>query len=149
MVKNIIREIIEVSLAAGHSINDGQAAFMVKAVVLDPQSGFKTETELTKADIAKLVEVCVARLTDETSVSLGTMNMQVAFGQLYKSYGECKTRAPLTRTSLALDPSVTQPLVSSLPPPLHAYMCSIIQLRRQNELACPCQHLTLSFRLQS
>lgn len=57
MIKSIIREIVAVCAERQVAVQDDLAAFMVKAVVLDPSSNFKSDSEMTKEDIADLVEV--------------------------------------------------------------------------------------------
>ncbi|VDO72753.1 unnamed protein product [Schistosoma curassoni] len=51
----------------------------VKAVVLDPASGFLPDKPLDNEDIKKLIELCVNRVTDQESPSVDTIKMQVFF----------------------------------------------------------------------
>ena len=56
VIKSIIREIVAICAEEGHVVHDDLAAFMVKSVVLNPTSGFKSDTEMTKEDIAEPVK---------------------------------------------------------------------------------------------
>jgi hypothetical protein len=61
---------------------------MLKAAVLSPSSGFKSNSEMTKEDIANLVESCVGKLCDDESTATATIKMQVHFGRMYQSHGD-------------------------------------------------------------
>jgi len=88
VIKSIIREIVAICAEEGHVVHDDLAAFMVKSVVLSPSSGFKSDSEMTKEDIAGLVDACVSKLVDTDSTSTATIKMQVHFGRVYQSYGD-------------------------------------------------------------
>jgi hypothetical protein len=57
VIKSIIREIVAICAERGTLVNEDLTAFMVKAVVLNPDSGFKSDAEMTRDDIGELVEV--------------------------------------------------------------------------------------------
>ncbi|CAL8103925.1 unnamed protein product [Calicophoron daubneyi] len=79
VITRIIREIIQECLAKGEEVSETLVAYIVKAVVLDPESDFLPDKPLTKHDVQKLVKMCVDRLLDRESPSLDTMKMQVFF----------------------------------------------------------------------
>ncbi|XP_043447835.1 cilia- and flagella-associated protein 206 isoform X3 [Prionailurus bengalensis] len=85
VIKNIIREIGQECAAHGETVSETLAAFMVKAVVLDPSNGFNMDRTLMKSDVQKLVKLCVSRLLDSKNPSLDTIKMQVYFDMNYTS----------------------------------------------------------------
>uniref|UniRef100_A0A8P0P6J8 Cilia- and flagella-associated protein 206 n=3 Tax=Canis lupus familiaris TaxID=9615 RepID=A0A8P0P6J8_CANLF len=87
VIKNIIREIGQECAGHGEIVSETLAAFMVKAVVLDPSNGFNMDRTLMKSDVQKLVKVCVCRLLDSKNPSLDTIKMQVYFDMNYTSRG--------------------------------------------------------------
>ncbi|XP_056284443.1 cilia- and flagella-associated protein 206 [Pseudoliparis swirei] len=88
VIKNIILEIVHESAARGHVVSDTLAAFMVKAVVLDPRNGFNVDRTLTIQDVQKLQELCLDKLSEQCSPSLDTIKMQVYFDISYTSRRE-------------------------------------------------------------
>ncbi|XP_044531319.1 cilia- and flagella-associated protein 206 [Gracilinanus agilis] len=88
VIKNIIREIGQECAHYGESVSETLVAFMVKAVVLDPSNGFNMDRNLTRADVQKLVKLCVNRLLDKKNPSLDTIKMQVYFDMNYTNRGE-------------------------------------------------------------
>ncbi|XP_069382963.1 cilia- and flagella-associated protein 206 isoform X2 [Paralichthys olivaceus] len=88
VIKNIIHEIVRECAARGHVVSDTLAAFMVKAVVLDPRNGFNVDRTLTKQDVQKLEELCLDKLMEKCSPSLDTIKMQVYFDINYTSRRE-------------------------------------------------------------
>lgn len=83
VIKNIIREIAQECAGKGQVVSETLVAFMVKAVVLDPDNGFNVDRTLTKADVQKLIKICVYRLLEKDSPSLDTVKMQVYFDMNY------------------------------------------------------------------
>ncbi|KAI9012746.1 hypothetical protein BC832DRAFT_589731 [Gaertneriomyces semiglobifer] len=61
------------------TISDTLAAFMVRAVVLDPTNGFRIEHELAKDEVERLIKLCVDRITAVDSPVMATVRMQVYF----------------------------------------------------------------------
>jgi len=57
VIKNIIREIAAECAAKGQAVSETLVAFMVKAVVLDPNNEFNVDRTLTKDDVQKLIKV--------------------------------------------------------------------------------------------
>ncbi|XP_007484364.2 cilia- and flagella-associated protein 206 [Monodelphis domestica] len=88
VIKNIIREIGQECGQFGETLAETLVAFMVKAVVLDPSNGFNMDRNLTRADVQKLVKLCVNRLLDKKNPSLDTIKMQVYFDMNYTNRGE-------------------------------------------------------------
>ncbi|CAL8392657.1 unnamed protein product [Arctogadus glacialis] len=88
VIKNIIRDIGEECAAKGQAASETLVAFMVKAVVLDPENGFNVDRTLTREDVRQLVELCVGKLTEEGSPTLDTLKMQVYFDMNYTSRRE-------------------------------------------------------------
>ncbi|XP_077145869.1 cilia- and flagella-associated protein 206 [Ranitomeya variabilis] len=88
VIRNIIREIAQECAAKGHTVSETMAAFVVKAIVLDPRNGFNVDRTLTKDDVQKLIKLCVDRLLDTKSPSLETIKMQVYFDMNYTTRGE-------------------------------------------------------------
>lgn len=85
VIKNIIREIAQECANKGQAVSETLVAFMVKAVVLDPDNEFNVDRTLTKDDVQKLIMLCVDRLLDSQSPSLDTVKMQVYFDMNYTS----------------------------------------------------------------
>jgi len=83
VIKNIIREIAQECATKGQVVSETLVAFMVKAVVLDPDNGFNVDRTLTKTDVEKLIKACVYRLLEKESPSLDTVKMQVYFDMNY------------------------------------------------------------------
>ncbi|KAI5094580.1 cilia- and flagella-associated protein 206 [Silurus meridionalis] len=78
VIKKIIREIVQKCSLQGQDVSETLAAFMVKAVILDPKNLFNVDRPLTK-DVEKLIEVRRA---------LDTIKMQVHFDMNYTSRRE-------------------------------------------------------------
>ncbi|KAK7499331.1 hypothetical protein BaRGS_00009306 [Batillaria attramentaria] len=83
VIKNIIREISQECASKGQAVSETLVAFMVKAVVLDPDNEFNVDRTLTKDDVQKLIRLCVERLMDNRSPALETVKMQVYFDMNY------------------------------------------------------------------
>ena len=83
MIKNIIREIVSECERMGESRSETLIAFMVKAVVLDPDNQFNVNRPLTRTDVQRLIETCVSRLTERDSARLETIQLQVYFDMNY------------------------------------------------------------------
>lgn len=85
VIKNIIREIAQECAAKGQGVSETLVAFMVKAIVLNPNSGFNVDRTLTKEDVQTLIKLCVSSILDTKSPSLDTIKMQVYFDMNYTS----------------------------------------------------------------
>ncbi|KAJ4445803.1 hypothetical protein ANN_12488 [Periplaneta americana] len=79
VIKNIIREITRECASRGVNISDNCAAYMIKLMVLNPEHGFISDRPLVRDDVQRLVDVCVQKLSEEHSVPLATIQMQVYF----------------------------------------------------------------------
>ncbi|MFT7802891.1 putative UPF0704 protein [Arapaima gigas] len=88
VIKDIIREIVWECVRKKHAVSDTLAAFMIKAVVLDPANQFNVDRALTKQDVHRLTQLCIDRLVDQNSPSLDTVKMQVYFDMNYTSRRE-------------------------------------------------------------
>ncbi|CAF0718384.1 unnamed protein product [Brachionus calyciflorus] len=88
VIKNIIREIIQECTTRGQIVSETLVAFIVKAVVLDPDNQFHVDRQLTKDDVQKLIKLCVDHLLDVRSPSLDTIKMQVYFDMNYTTRSE-------------------------------------------------------------
>ena len=83
MIKNIIREILSECERLGEPRSETLTAFMVKAVVLDPENEFNVNRPLTRTDVQRLIQTCVTRLTEPESARLETIQLQVYFDMNY------------------------------------------------------------------
>eukprot|EP00118_Oscarella_pearsei_P023763 m.288906 g.288906 ORF g.288906 m.288906 type:complete len:635 (+) comp40709_c0_seq2:427-2331(+) len=88
VIKSIIREIAQECAGQGHAVSETLVAFMVKAVVMDPDNGFSTERSLSKNDVERIIEKCAAKLMDTEWPSIETIKMQVYFDMNYTSREE-------------------------------------------------------------
>ncbi|XP_030054972.1 cilia- and flagella-associated protein 206 [Microcaecilia unicolor] len=88
VIKNIIREIAQECAVKGQSVSETLVAFMVKAVVLDPENEFNVDRTLTKNDVQNLIKLCVDRLLDTRNPSLDTIKMQIYFDMNYTNRGD-------------------------------------------------------------
>ncbi|NXP56577.1 CF206 protein, partial [Heliornis fulica] len=88
VIRGIIRKVGQECAAQGHTVPETLAAFMVKAVVLDPRNDFNVDQILAEKDVQNLVQFCVARLLDTTNPSLTTIKMQVYFDMNYANRAE-------------------------------------------------------------
>ncbi|KAK4475302.1 hypothetical protein MN116_002370 [Schistosoma mekongi] len=79
VITRIIKQIAQQCVSKGHDVSETFVAFIVKAVVLDPDAGFLPDQPLDKEDIRKLIKLCVDRITDQGSPSIDTIKMQVFF----------------------------------------------------------------------
>eukprot|EP00039_Didymoeca_costata_P005426 m.81580 g.81580 ORF g.81580 m.81580 type:complete len:660 (-) comp12815_c0_seq5:161-2140(-) len=86
VIKGIIREIIAQCAELQVVVSEELAAFMVKSVVLDPSSGFKSDSEMTMDDVASLVQQCTNLLTDDERISTATIKMQNKFASNYTTF---------------------------------------------------------------
>ncbi|CAH8651273.1 unnamed protein product [Heterobilharzia americana] len=56
IITRIIRQIVQQCIIKGHEVSETLVAFIVKAVVLDPDSGFLPDKPLDTEDVKKLIE---------------------------------------------------------------------------------------------
>ncbi|KAF8562116.1 hypothetical protein P879_08574 [Paragonimus westermani] len=79
VITKIIGQIIQECAAKGENVSETLSAYIIKAVVLNPDSEFLPDKPLAKEDVEKLIQICVERLTDDESPTLDTIKMQVYF----------------------------------------------------------------------
>lgn len=72
-------------------VSETLVAFIVKAVVLEPQNDFQVDRVLASDDVQRLIDLCVKRLLDSKSSSLDTIKMQVYFDMNYTTRDEFLT----------------------------------------------------------
>ena len=77
VIKAIIRKIVQRCQERGATLSETLVGFMVKSVVLDPKAEFSVERTLTQQDVDRLIDMCTARLTEQNSLRLDTIKMQV------------------------------------------------------------------------
>uniref|UniRef100_A0A3B3UPS7 Cilia- and flagella-associated protein 206 n=1 Tax=Poecilia latipinna TaxID=48699 RepID=A0A3B3UPS7_9TELE len=83
VIKTIICEIVEECVNRGHSVSETLVGFMVKAVVLNPTNGFDVDHTLSEEDVQRLKQLCLDKLTEESSPGLDTIKMQLYFEMNY------------------------------------------------------------------
>lgn len=76
-LKNIIREIMTQCEEERETVSETLVAFMVKAVVLDPDNNFNVDEPLEKPHVQKLIKTCVHRVLEKNSARLDTIKLQV------------------------------------------------------------------------
>jgi hypothetical protein len=72
-------------------VSETLVAFIVKAIVLEPQNDFQVDRVLASDDVQRLIDLCVKRLLDNKSSSLDTIKMQVYFDMNYTTRDEFLT----------------------------------------------------------
>lgn len=72
-------------------VSETLVAFIVKAVVLEPENDFQVDRVLASDDVQRLIDLCVKRLLDNKSSSLDTIKMQVYFDMNYTTRDEFLT----------------------------------------------------------
>jgi hypothetical protein len=86
-VPNIFMKGINSKIQNYH-ITDTLAAFMIRAIVLDPNNRFQIEKELSHEEVDRLIELCVSKITATTDFEMETIRMQVYFDTNFPSQGE-------------------------------------------------------------
>ncbi|KAJ3345887.1 hypothetical protein HDU91_007192, partial [Kappamyces sp. JEL0680] len=74
-------------------VTDTLAAFMIRAVVLNPSHGFNVEKEMARSEVDRLVKLCVDMITKKDDPEMETIRAQVYFDTNFPSQG---TGCPLT-----------------------------------------------------
>lgn len=88
VVRAVVREVLDQCARKQCPVNESLAAFMVKAVILDPGQSFGVDRELSKGDVDALTSACVARLSDGASAALDTIKMQTYMTSSFKTREE-------------------------------------------------------------
>ncbi|KAJ3300584.1 hypothetical protein HK104_009919 [Borealophlyctis nickersoniae] len=79
------------------TVTDTLAAFVVRAVVLDPRNDFRIETELTRDEVERLIKLCVDRITAVNSPVMETVKMQVYFDTNFPMQADFLHREKVSR----------------------------------------------------
>ncbi|KAJ3416697.1 hypothetical protein HDV05_000527 [Chytridiales sp. JEL 0842] len=80
-----------------YTVSETLAAFMVRAVVLDPRSEFRIERELTKVEVERLISMCVERITATNDPTMETVKMQVYFDTNFPAQSDYLHREKMSR----------------------------------------------------
>jgi hypothetical protein len=78
--------LIDVQCHSG--VSETLVAFIVKAIVLQPDNDFQVDRVLAANDVQRLIDLCVKRLLNTKSASLDTIKMQVYFDMNYTTREE-------------------------------------------------------------
>jgi tRNA G10 N-methylase Trm11 len=70
-----------------YQITDTLAAFMIRAIVLDPNYGFNAEKEMSREQVNRLIDVCVSKITS-SDFEMETIRMQVYFDTNFPSQSD-------------------------------------------------------------
>ncbi|KAJ3329679.1 hypothetical protein HDU76_007401 [Blyttiomyces sp. JEL0837] len=87
------------SHVAPHIVSDTLAAFVVRAVVLDPRNDFRIERELTKEEVERLIKLCVEKITTTNNIVMETVKMQVYFDTIFPAQADYLHREKMSRIS--------------------------------------------------
>ncbi|KAJ3168655.1 hypothetical protein HDU88_001548 [Geranomyces variabilis] len=60
-------------------VTETLAAFLVRAIVLDPRNDFRADKELGRDEVDRLIQLCVDRITVKNTPVMETVKMQVYF----------------------------------------------------------------------
>ncbi|KAI9341037.1 hypothetical protein DFJ73DRAFT_797744 [Zopfochytrium polystomum] len=85
------------SHVAPHVVSDTLAAFVVRAVVLDPRNDFRIERELTKEEVERLINLCLEKITTSNNVVMETVKMQVYFDSIFPAQADYMHKEKMTR----------------------------------------------------
>ncbi|TPX65418.1 hypothetical protein SpCBS45565_g05200 [Spizellomyces sp. 'palustris'] len=111
IIRHIIRDIVSRSIGVLKSrrtevqseedvtVPETLAAFMVRAVVLDPRNGFRIEGELGRDEVERLIKICVDRITAMNSPVMETVKMQVYFDTNFPAQGDFLHKEKSSRVS--------------------------------------------------
>ncbi|KAI8801190.1 hypothetical protein BJ742DRAFT_779542 [Cladochytrium replicatum] len=78
-------------------ITETLAAFMVRAIVLDPRNEFRVERELTRDEVERLIRLAVEKLTSVDNPVIETIKMQVYFDSNFPAQGDFLHREKISR----------------------------------------------------
>lgn len=85
------------SQTSPHAVSDTLAAFLVRAVVLDPRNDFRIERELTKEEVERLITLCVEKIVSSNNVIMETIKMQVYFDTTFPAQADYLHKEKMTR----------------------------------------------------
>jgi hypothetical protein len=81
-----IRQLFQKSTAPlPYQVTETLAAFMVRAVVLDPNNDFQIESELSRDHVDRLINLCVDHITAMNDPVIETVRIQVYFDTNFPS----------------------------------------------------------------
>ncbi|KAJ3220411.1 hypothetical protein HDU67_000078 [Dinochytrium kinnereticum] len=80
-----------------YTVSDTLAAFVVRAVVLDPRNDFRIERELSKEEVQRLISMCVEKITELNSPVMETVKMQVYFDTTFPAQADYLHREKMSR----------------------------------------------------
>eukprot|EP00949_MAST-11_sp_MAST-11-sp1_P001468 g1468.t1 len=99
-ITHVVREVVKRCKAQGvDSVSEILAALVARTTVYDNPDLFKLDAELTDDDVEDLIDMCVARLTEEDSPSLETIKIQVAFDLSYVQHADTVEQAKQLRAT--------------------------------------------------
>eukprot|EP00842_Homolaphlyctis_polyrhiza_P000256 jgi/Hompol1/1230/HPOL_003112-RA len=78
-------------------VSETLAAFLIRAVVLDPINGFRIERELSRDEVERLIDLCVNKIVSPNDPVQETVRMQVYFDTNFPSQNDFLHKEKLTR----------------------------------------------------
>lgn len=84
MINNVLREIADGCAKDGERVPEGLPVLVLRVTTIDPDHEFANKT-LSRREAKDLVNVCVSKILDKTSISMSTMKMQALFDNKYKT----------------------------------------------------------------
>ncbi|KAI8930132.1 hypothetical protein BC831DRAFT_547026 [Entophlyctis helioformis] len=78
-------------------VTETLAAFLIRAVVLDPHNGFRIEHELSREEVDRLISLCVDKITTQDDPVQETVRMQVYFDTNFPAQNDFLHKEKLTR----------------------------------------------------
>ncbi|KAJ3119100.1 hypothetical protein HDU96_000015 [Phlyctochytrium bullatum] len=89
---------------APYTVSDTLAAFVVRAVVLDPRNDFRIERELSKEEVQRLISLCVEKITETNAPVMETVKMQVYFDTTFPAQADYLHREKMSRIASCAAP---------------------------------------------
>ncbi|KAJ3097053.1 hypothetical protein HDU97_005312 [Phlyctochytrium planicorne] len=80
-----------------YTVSDTLAAFIVRAVVLDPRNDFRIERELSKDEVQRLITLCVEKIVELNAPTMETVKMQVYFDTTFPAQADYLHREKMSR----------------------------------------------------
>ncbi|KAI9095273.1 hypothetical protein DFS34DRAFT_662809 [Phlyctochytrium arcticum] len=79
-------------------VTETVAAFIVRAVVLDPRNSFRIEEELGRDEVERLIKICVDRITAPDSPVIEAVKMQVYFDTNFPAQSDFLHKEKISKT---------------------------------------------------
>ncbi|KAL2913743.1 hypothetical protein HK105_206759 [Polyrhizophydium stewartii] len=95
-IRHIFMAGIQSHVAPSH-VTETLAAFMIRAIVLDPLNGFRIEQELSRDEVDRLIELCIEKITATDDPVQETVRMQVYFDTNFPAQNDFLHKEKLTR----------------------------------------------------